>query len=1213
MTEDDLDGLMARLAATPARLKRADLTGARQRFEIKRRLGSGSFGDVYEARDRNSGAIVGLKALKSSRPDWLHRFKREFRSVADLAHPNVIRVYELFCAMDQWYMTMELVDGLPFDEHLARAPEQFESCFRQLASAIEALHDTECVHCDIKPSNALVERSGRVVLLDFGLARSQRAMHHTAVAGTPHYMPPECGLGDPPSEAGDWYAFGVILYEALTGRPAFAGTDAELMSLKLKGVQQCVPEARPDADPKLCDLAVRLLSPVVSERPGGPEVVSLLSGETGLHALQLPVVDTGPFVGRDRELAILDEALEQSAHQEVLVAISGPAGIGKSTLVHAFSRRVRERGVAVYEGRCHEAEAVAYTGLDGAIDMLCSDLRTRKDLDVGELVSEEAQVLPLMFPVLRRLEAFSRARGDVAAGLTPLELRRMASRGLCTLFTRLAAYQPVVLFIDDFHWATDDAARLLLDLLTPPAPPIVTVISYDESAVGRALALDGFLTAVDHLTLPRFDIEVSPLERDHVAALVAARAGSTLDVDYVVAETGGDPYLLSLALDVDDDQSQPTTDLSIVFRNQLAELSQAERQLLELVCVAAAPLTQNAACVASGLRDWSPVAIDRLRREKLIRCLGQGRDGMVEPYHERVRETALTSITDEQHRALHLRLARFLETRARVEPELLAHHYRCAGARDQARSWAQQAARDAARSLAFSRAGELYRSAVELAHSNDDKIALMVELCDTLAAAGRRADAGRVSLEAAELLSHHPSDRFSVAELRARAGEHLMLSGLFADGLELIREALAAVSVALPESSATAVAETINLTAELATRGIGFTPRDETQVSAVVKRRLALELATARALAFTDVRAQWISARALLDALESGLSQQIQRAMSHFAFANLARAPDHPLVIDALDAAQRLAERSRDDVGLGFASMARGMFHVQRMEHRAAVELLRDAARRFATSGRRMAREASIARVLVGLVCGNYGVDVRHAQQVRERCEAEAEELEDRFILNWVRLLGSWVDLSLDDPQAAATNLAKARAAWPNVQDDLFVATSLMHEISIELYARPETAWDAIREAETRFHALFTSLVPVPRAMFYRHWGFAAVVAFQLGKAGRDETIARLQQCAKVLESLPYIRSLQAVVRAHVAALSGDRHGAATELAAAARVWDEGGQRGPALLSRLRLHQLLGETDVAESTKAELREFGAGDPDRYGYLFVGPRLGPSLD
>jgi len=184
MAEDEIDTLLQRLAARPQLRRPLHLVGTK-RFELRKKLGSGGFGDVYDARDRERGTRLALKALRSTDPDWIYRFKREFRIAADLAHPNIVRLFELFVENERWYLTMELVDGIHLRDYVVRAPDQLRASFRQLALGLVELHRAKCLHRDLKPSNVIVEASGRVVLLDFGLAVAERASKMSALGGTP--------------------------------------------------------------------------------------------------------------------------------------------------------------------------------------------------------------------------------------------------------------------------------------------------------------------------------------------------------------------------------------------------------------------------------------------------------------------------------------------------------------------------------------------------------------------------------------------------------------------------------------------------------------------------------------------------------------------------------------------------------------------------------------------------------------------------------------------------------------------------------------------------------------------------------------------------------------------------------------------------------------------------------------------------------------------
>lgn len=200
-------------------------------LEILGLLGSGGMGAVYRARQPALDRIVALKVLPAGdwgRVDFAERFNREARALARLSHPNVVAVYEFGRAGDLHYFLMEFVDGsnLRQLERTGRlSPREALQIIPQICDALQYAHDQGVVHRDIKPENVLVDRTGRVKIADFGLARilgldpeASRLTLEGQVMGTPHYMAPE-QLERPLSvdHRADIYSLGVVIYEMLTG------------------------------------------------------------------------------------------------------------------------------------------------------------------------------------------------------------------------------------------------------------------------------------------------------------------------------------------------------------------------------------------------------------------------------------------------------------------------------------------------------------------------------------------------------------------------------------------------------------------------------------------------------------------------------------------------------------------------------------------------------------------------------------------------------------------------------------------------------------------------------------------------------------------------------------------------------------------------------------------------------------------------------------
>ena len=221
-------------------------------YEILAPLGAGGMGEVWRARDTRLGREVAIKVLPEAfvrDPERLGRFEREARTLAALNHPNVAAIYGLEDAYGAPHLVLELVEGESLAQRLARGPlsvrETLETC-AQIAAAVEAAHERGIVHRDLKPANVMLNASRTVKVLDFGLAKDTEAGDSSAtvaspptaagmVLGTMSYMSPEQARGLAVDRRTDVWALGCILYECLTGRPAFGGpTSSDILSRVLE-------------------------------------------------------------------------------------------------------------------------------------------------------------------------------------------------------------------------------------------------------------------------------------------------------------------------------------------------------------------------------------------------------------------------------------------------------------------------------------------------------------------------------------------------------------------------------------------------------------------------------------------------------------------------------------------------------------------------------------------------------------------------------------------------------------------------------------------------------------------------------------------------------------------------------------------------------------------------------------------------------------------
>ena len=293
----------ARFQVAAPVLQSGDVLG--ERYEILQLLGEGGMGAVYKAMDRELDRPVALKLIRpelAANPSILARFKQELLLAHQVTHKNVIRIYDLGDADGVKFITMEFVEGQDLrsliQEKKKLTPQEAVEIIEQVCLALEAAHGVGVIHRDLKPQNIMLDRTGRVLVMDFGLARTLEGDGMTqtgALVGTIEYMSPEQALAKNLDQRSDLFSAGLIFYELLTGQMPFRA-DSAVASLLRRTQERAVPISEIDAN--LPQNLARIVSKCLETDPNlryqsAHELLTELEGwqgQTAAATLQFPDV-----------------------------------------------------------------------------------------------------------------------------------------------------------------------------------------------------------------------------------------------------------------------------------------------------------------------------------------------------------------------------------------------------------------------------------------------------------------------------------------------------------------------------------------------------------------------------------------------------------------------------------------------------------------------------------------------------------------------------------------------------------------------------------------------------------------------------------------------------------------------------------------------------------------------------------------------------------
>ena len=1190
-------------------------------FDIVGELGRGGMGTVYRARDRRRSVDVALKVVRRTDSSALSRFKQEFRALAGIFHPNLATLHQLVFDGSDWFFTMELVDGVDFLNHVRSPVDRTEAdtewpvpsgdqgsadepteptpgappdprqtsglfpspltpfqlgrlrgALRQLANGLVALHEAGWIHRDLKPANVMVSRRGRVVILDLGLSAEMdttglHASTDTHILGTVTYMAPEQAAGLAVSPASDWYSVGVMLYEALTGRPPFRGRPLEVLVEKQRYEPPAPRQLVPDVPEDLDALCVDLLRRLPEGRPAGREVIRRVgSGPVAMEQSSVPTPTPRPvtsWVGRDASLATLAAALATARRgTATAVFLAGPSGAGKSALLRRFLDPLSKTDdTLVLSGQCYERELVPYKAFDSLVDKLGRYLGRLPNAELQAVLPRDVRALTRVFPVLGSVESVIPAPRGAADLSDPRDLRRRAFAALRELLSRLADRRALVLAVDDLQWGDPDSAALLAELLSPPdAPSLLFLGSFRSEDRERSPFLRSFFAARPSGTSATYhELTVGPLMPSEAEALALELLGrddsAAINLAKAIArESAGSPLFVQALVQhaqsrLDDEGSPETPEVGLddVLWSAVMRLPDDARRLLETLSVAGRPLRVLEACRASGVGDGAQASLPLLRTSRMIRSTGAPAEEEIETYHDRVRETITSRLALEDRVGHHRRLAETFEASGTRDAEVLATHFREAGDPAAASRYFAAAADRADASLAFHQAVGLYREALDLNPAEGQgSRELRRRFADSLAKAGRGAESAREYLK---LIGD--ADVTEALGLRQRAALLLLLSGRYDEGTSVLREVLNASGMALPVGRFRGLLDLLIWRMLLRLRGLSFRERDAAKLSAhdIINVDICWSV-VAGISAIDPVVGSVYQARGLLLALCAGEPYRVARALAFEATHRALPGRDRTESIRRLlEASEGLAARLKNPHVSGLISLSKGMIEVLRGNWAAGARLCREAEEVFThecsavqwVAHENTWAETDHAQLFLGAALINMGRINELASHFSPLMREALERDDMAKVANLMHPILTFLRLAADEPETATFESDRAIRGWPRGEMLVQHHNAMRSRAFIDLYCGDGTAaW--LRFVESR-RAYARSLLPQVQYLRIELCEIRARSALAAAMEADDprRLLFAAESDARRLERehLPWAEALATTVRAGVAARRG--------------------------------------------------------------------------
>jgi len=747
------------------------------RFQLRTVLKESPGTLVYRVFDASDNRDEAVKVLRHelSEPQQRLRFEAEFATVAELDHPNIVKVFDYGLVEDRYpYFTMEYVHGRRISEFFdGKNWNALYDVVLQIASALHYIHRRGIVHLDLKPSNILIDETGRAKLMDFGLAIASRQVLDRQIRGTLQYMAPEVLKQDRVDSRADLYALGMTLYETVTGAlPGYGKAPIDVIRMHLNEEIRPPSSINPQVPPELEEIILKLLEKDPRHRYASAAALLFAVSEVSGHSVPTGELLLGrgelyaaPLIGRGTEvnqlMSLIAQAREESGGG---VIIAGAEGSGKSRIVRDVTLRAQLDGARVFSGRCPVNRKTIYAPFFDIFRQLVSAVNP--DTDAGEEIRQ----------ILRPGGGGSPHEGD------KYRLYNHIVQSMQDMYGFLSAGSdtsgtPLIIVIEDLQWADPSTADLFAFLVSEAKHNqllVIGTLTLQENN-GSAETNTFWEQRAKETGFPIIRIEplTEALVHEHVESLLGESLGDEF-VRWMFWESSGSPLNIRRIFDyliahgyLEWQPTGWTVDMERVRALRIpggaaAILMEKADALHDDGCAlleAAAVLGEvSSVDLLTKVSDFSPERTYELLREVVSNgLLDESTTGSVITFPQmHLRDSIYNGMTDHRRSELHLRVGNALEPMLEAGSSQLvgqiAYHFARANETEKGIRYAVEAGDIATRSLAHAEATEFYRTALELLDLSGADESQKAEVREKLADAYYRNNDSRDAMQTLQFL-----------------------------------------------------------------------------------------------------------------------------------------------------------------------------------------------------------------------------------------------------------------------------------------------------------------------------------------------------------------------------------------------------------------------------------------------------------------------------